>query len=351
MNKSFKYRIYPNNEQVKLIEKTFGCTRFVFNHILSLRKKVYEEHIANPFINKIKKYPKLSCLKEEFEWLREVDSLALCHSVIALKRAYTNFFSNRTSFPKFKSKHFSKKSYTTNNQKGSIRIINKNTIRIPKLKNMKIKLHRDIPEHATIKSATISKTSTGKYFILILVFYIKSKSNKLITHSRDSVIGLDYSSSSLIVDSLGNQCDYPKYYRQSEDKLNKEQRKLSNRKKGGKTREKQRMKVAKTHEKPQNQRNDYLHKLSIKISKAYSSVIVEDIDMKEISAHLHLGKATMDNGFGILRRLLDYKLLDQDKLLIKVNKWFPSSKLCSHCHNIYSNLKLDVRTCVDLQII
>ena len=265
MNKAYKYRIYPTAEQSVLIHKTFGCVRFVYNQMLANRKAIYEEYKDNKEALKQQKYALPADYKSEFPWLKEVDSLALANAQLNLQTAYQNFFRDKSvGFPKFKSKHHDKKTYTTNNLKGTIRFIDNKTLRIPKLKDIHIKMHRPLPQNVIIKSATISETSTGKYYRAILVEYETEIIPVIPVVER--VIGLDYSSNGLYVDSEGNKPDYPQFYRKSEAKLKKAQRKLSNRKKGGKNREKQRKKVAKLHEKVANQRKDYLHKLSRQIT-------------------------------------------------------------------------------------
>jgi len=330
MNKAYRFRLFPNNEQTVLIRKTFGCVRFVYNRMLENRITIYELYKDDKEALKKQKYAMPADYKAENPWLKEVDSLALANAQLNLNVAYKNFFRDKSvGFPKFKSKHHDKKSYTTNNQKGTIRIINDRTIRLPKLKDVKIKLHRKIPENTIIKSATISETATGEYYISILVEY--EEKIQLITPKAEKVLGLDYSSKSLYIDSEGNSPDYPKFYRQAEKKLKKAQRKLSGRKKGGENRKKQRMKVARLHEKVANQRKDFLHKLSRQIANANDAVAIEDLNMRGMAQGLHLAKSTNDNGFGMLKTFLAYKLSEQGKFLIVIDKWYPSSKTCHVC--------------------
>lgn len=163
MNKAFKYRIYPSAEQEILINKTFGCVRFIYNRMLANRKEIYEQFKDDKEALKKQKYLLPADFKKEFEWLKEVDSLALANAQLHLQTAYKNFFRGPSvGFPKFKSKHHDKKSYTTNNQGGTIRLIESKTIRLPKLKDVQIQLHRPLPKEAVIKSVTIHKTPTGK---------------------------------------------------------------------------------------------------------------------------------------------------------------------------------------------
>jgi len=339
MNKAFKYRIYPSTEQEILINKTFGCVRFVYNRMLANRKGVYEQFKDDKEALKQQKYLLPADFKKEFEWLKEVDSLALANAQVNLQTAYRNFFRDQSvGFPKFKSKHHTKKSYTTNNQGGTIRLIDSKTIRLPKLKDVRIKLHRQLPKEAVIKSATISKTPTGKYYVSVLVEYEANR--KSVEPAPETVLGLDYSSKSLFVDSEANNADYPKFYRQAEAKLKRAQRKLSKRKQGGKNREKQRLNVAKLHEKVANQRKDFLHKRSREIANSYTAVAIEDLNMRGMAQSLNLAKSTNDNGFGMLKTFLAYKFADQGKQLVVIDKWFPSSKRCRFCQNENKNLTL-----------
>lgn len=343
MNKAYRYRLYPNKEQAVLINKTFGCVRFIYNQMLANRKAIYEQYKDDKEALKQQKYSLPADYKKEFPWLKEVDSLALANAQLNLNKAYNNFFRDKTvGFPKFKSKHHNRKSYTTNNQKGTIRLINSKTIRLPKLKNVRVKMHRQLPPNVIIKSATISQTPTGKYYISILVEY--EAKIKPITPTVENAIGLDYSSKALFVDSETNSPDYPKFYRQAEAKLKREQRKLSKRKKGGKNREKQRRKVTKLHEKVANQRKDFLHQLSRQIANAYDVVAIEDLNMRGMAQCLNLAKSTNDNGFGMLKTFLTYKLMEKGKYLVIIDKWYPSSKLCHLCKHVNKELTLADRT-------
>ena len=342
MNKAYRYRLYPSAEQAILINKTFGCVRFVYNQMLANRKTIYEQYKDDKEVLKQQRYSLPADYKKEFEWLKEVDSLALANAQLNLNTAYKNFFRDKSiGFPNFKRKHRDRLSYTTNNQKGSIRLIDAKTIRLPKLKDVRIKLHRQLPPDSIIKSATISQTPTGKYYIAVLVEF-ETKIER-ITPTVESTLGLDYSSKYLVIDSESRSADYPRFYRKAEAKLKKEQRKLSKRLKGGINRKKQRQKVAKLHEKVANQRKDFLHKLSRQITNAYTAVAIEDLNMRNMAQCLNLAKSTHDNGFGMLKTFLAYKLAEQGKQLVTIDKWYPSSKLCRYCKNINTELTLEDR--------
>lgn len=319
-NKAYKFRIYPNNEQKILFAKTFGCVRFIYNKMLSDKIKYYEE-TRQKLNNTPAQY------KREFEWLKEVDSLALANAQMNLQKAYNNFFrSPKVGFPKFKSKHRNKNSYTTNNQKGSVAIEN-GYIKLPKIGLVKLNQHRQILSDYKLKSVTISQTASGKYYASVLFEY----ENQVQETELQNFLGLDFSMHELYKDSNGKEPAYPKYYRQAEKRLKREQRKLSLTQKGSKNRNKQRIKVAKLYEKVANQRKDFLHKQSMRIANDYDCVCIEKLDMKAMSQCLNFGKSVSDNGWGMFVTFLQYKLEELGKKLVKVNKFFASSQICNVC--------------------
>lgn len=309
-NKAYKFRIYPSTEQKVLFAKTFGCVRFVYNKMLSDKIKYYEE-TKQKLNNTPAQY------KTEFEWLKEVDSLALANAQMNLQKAYNNFFrSPKTGFPKFKSKRKNRNSYTTNNQKGSVAIEN-GYIKLPKIGLVKLKQHRQISSDYKLKSVTISQTPSGKYYASVLFEY----ENQVQEQDLHNFLGLDFSMHELYKDSNGNEPAYPRYYRRAEKKLKREQRKLSLMRKGSENRNKQRKKVAKLHEKVANQRKDFLHKQSRQITNAYNCVCIENLDVKAMSQCLNFGKSVSDNGWGMFVNFLQYKLEESGKKLIKVDKF------------------------------
>lgn len=320
-NIAYKMRIYPDNEQVIMFHKTFGCTRFIYNLMLSDKIKHYEE-TGQMLKNTPAQY------KSEYSFLKEVDSLALANVQLNLELSFRNHFrdSKHNGFPKFKSKKRSKKSYTTNNQDGTIYIEN-GYIRLPKIGKVKIKQHRPIKENSIIKSATITETPNGEFYISVLVEY----ENQVQTQEIKKVIGLDYSMHELYVDSDGNTSKYPRYYRKSEERLAREQRKLSHMEYGSNNYEKQRVKVANLHMTVSNKRKDFLHKQSRMITNSYDAVCIEDLNMKSMSQTMNFGKSVTDNGWGMFVRMLEYKLESVGKKLIKINKFYPSSQTCSVC--------------------
>ena len=330
---TYKYRIYPTQEQAELINKTIGCARFVYNTLLADCKKQYEETGKSKI-----KTP--ASLKNEYEWLKEVDSFALCNVQLHLQTAYKNFFSKKSGFPEFHSKHKSAMTYTTNNNVGQIRI-EKGKLRLPKVGLVKIVLHRFCK--GTIKSVTVSKTKTNKYFVSILTEQQPTVIEKDITQER--VLGIDMSFKELAVYSDGTKAKYPMYYRKSQRKLAHVQRNFSRTKVGSKRHEKARLKVAKVYEKISNQRKDFLDKESHRIATTYDTVVIEDINMRSLANKgMRNGKTVNDIGFGEFKQMLEYKLNRNLCQLIKADKFYPSSQLCSVCG--FKNIvvkNLDVR--------
>lgn len=331
-NKAYKFRLYPTKEQEVIFAKTFGCVRFIYNKMLGDKIDYYKE-TKQKLNNTPAQY------KKEFEWLKEVDSLALANAQMNLQTAYNNFFrSPKIGFPKFKSKKRNKNSYTTNNDKGGKLRIENGRIRLPKVGLVKIRQHRIIPDNQKIKSATITKTPSGKYYVSILVEYERHIPD--VQLDKNKALGLDYASHSFYVDSQDREADYPKFYRNAQNILAKEQRKLSHMKYGSNNYQKQKLKVARVQEHIANQRKDWIHKLSTQLANEYDYICVEDINMQNMAQSLNLGKSTNDNGFGMFRTILAYKLTDRGKKLIKIDKWFPSSKMCRFCGTINKNLTL-----------
>ena len=320
MNKAYKFRIYPNAEQQIILTKTFGCVRFIYNQMLSDKINHYEE-TKQKLNNTPAQY------KSKFPWLKEVDSLALANAQMNLQTAYNSFFRNtKIGFPKFKSKKSNRRSYTTNCVNGNISIDN-GFLKLPKVGLVKLKQHRLILPNYKLKSVTISQTPSGKYYASVLFEY----ENQIQEQELHDFLGLDFSMHGLYKDSNGNEPAYPRYYRQAEERLKREQRKLSLMQKGSKNRSKQRIKVANLHEKVANQRKDFLHKQSRQIANAYDCVCIENLDMKAMSQSLNFGKSVTDDGWGMFVTFLKYKLEETGKRLVKVNKFFASSQICNVC--------------------
>ena len=356
-----KYRIYPNEEQADLINKTIGCARFVYNLML-------HDFYVNNVIKTPAKY------KDEYPFLREVDSLALSNSRENLRQAFRNYKQNPNYFgkPKFKKKSQSKLSYKTNNLHGTVRI-EYNKLILPKFKlGIKIVMHRKI--YGIIKSVTIEHTASDDYTATILYNVVdKPKANVL---SKDRVLGIDLGIKHLAITSDKLKYNNPKYYHKTEAKLKREQKILNKRleqsvkqrvyDKNGKciktiykkplseckNYQKQRKKVAKLHQKIKNQRLDNLHKVSSDIIKNHDYVVLETLKIKNLMKNPRLSKAIADVGWGLFINMLEYKAERYGKKVIKLDQWFPSSQICSHCQHKDGRKALNIRkwTCSNCQI-
>ena len=338
--KAYKFRIYPDRSQEIQFHKTFGCCRFVYNQMLKDRKEMYEK------TGKMKKLTPAG-YKREYPWLKEVDSLALANVQLHVEAAYKRFFApGEGRYPRFKSKHRSRKSYTTNVVNGNIRLEEgrQGKLRLPKAGEVKIRCHREIPEGYVLKSVTVSMEPTGKYYASLLYEYPASENQAAGSIGEDAkILGIDFAMKGMAVFSDGNRAEYPMFYRRSQEKLAREQRKLSRCRRGSSNFGKQKRAVARCHEKVRNQRKDYLHKLSRQIADQYDAVSVEDINMKAMSRCLKFGKSVMDDSYGAFRDMLRYKMQEQGKVFVKVDRFFPSSKKCSLCGNVKKELRLDER--------
>ena len=326
MLKAYKYRIYPDAEQMQFFAKCFGCVRFVYNRMLSDRIEHY--NLTGKSLNNTP-----AQYKSEFTWLKEVDSLALANAQMNLNTAYRNFFRDKSNgFPKFKSKKNNNFSYTTNNQKGTVYVEN-GYIKLPKLKSpVKIRQHRSF--EGVIKSCTISKAPSGKYHISILV---ETEIQKL--PASDMRVGIDVGIKDFAVLSNGEAYKNPKHLRKSEKRLAKLHRDLSRKQIGSSNRNKARIKVAKLHEKIANQRMDFLHKKSTEIIRKNQAIVIEDLKVKNLMKNHNLAKSIAEVSWSRFREMLDYKSRWYGRELIIAPPDYPSSQLCSDCGNRSSQTK------------
>ena len=344
--KAYKFRIYPTEEQEIFFAKTFGCVRKVYNLMLNDRKKAYEEVKNDP--SKKMTFPTPAKYKKEFPFLKEVDSLALANAQLNLDKAYKNFFRDKSvGFPRFKSKKNPVQSYTTNNQNGTVALIDNKFIKVPKLKSLiRIKLHRQ--PKGMIKSATISRHASGKYYISLLC---KEEINEL--PKTNSAIGIDLGITDFAILSDGQKIDNNKFTSKMEKKLKREQRKLSKRallakNKGiplseAKNYQKQKRKVARLHEKVMNQRTDFLNKLSTEIIKNHDIICIEDLNVKGMLRNHKLARSISDVSWSSFVAKLQYKADWYGREIIKVDPWFPSSQICSECGHKDGKKSLDIR--------
>ncbi len=334
--KSYKYRIYPNKEQQKLLEKHFGCVRWVFNWGLNRKIKAYQQDKKRlTCFDLIKELTKLK-KKKDFQWLNEVNSQSLQMALKNLDVAFTSFFRKHNRFPRFKSKKQNKNSFQVPQH---LKIDDELTI--PKIPNIKIKLSRKI--EGKIKTATINKTSTGKYFISILAEQNKQlpKKPKI---AEKTTIGIDLGIKHFATISDERKIENPKYLKQSEIKLKRQQRWLSRKVKGSNNRKKQIKKVALIHEKINNQRSDFIHKLTSQLTheNQVKSIVIENLNISGLLKNHYLAKLISDVSWQEFRKQLEYKCNWYGKNLLIIGKFEASSKTCS-CGYINQELKLSDR--------
>lgn len=341
--KSYKLRLYPNKTQMNLIEKTFGCCRFVYNYFLAKSIKDYEETgKSNSYYQNSKLIPELKSF-DETNWLSEVDSTALQQSVRNLGAAYDNFFRSvkqkeTLGFPKFKKKS-TKQSYQTVYTHSTDFKIKANSIKVRNIGYIKFRGSLEIkgrPVHSTI-----ARTSSGKYYISICCVDVDCKE----FDKTGSVIGVDLGIKDFAVTSDGKKIDNPKYLSKSTTKLKRLQRQMSKKQKGSNNRNKSRIKLARQFEKVSNQRNDFLHKLSTHLVKNHDIICVEDLKVKNMIKNPKLAGSISDASWSKFVELLTYKCSWYRKQLVKIDTFFPSSQTCSCCG--FKNLgvkNLDVRT-------
>lgn len=309
--------------------KHFGCSRFVYNYFLNQRKEQYEAtgksdnyYVQCRTLTKLKK-------KEETSWLKEVSAQTLQFAIRSLEVSYTNFFQGRTKFPKFKSKR-SKNSFTVSQYFS----ISDNRLFIPKFREgIKCRVHREIK--GKMGRVTISKTPSGKYFVSILI------EEEYITPIEKSgkSIGVDLGLKDFLVTSKGEIFKNNRYTKKYECKLAKSQKHLSRKKKGSRGFENQRLKVARLHEKISNRRADYLHKCSISLVRRYDTICIEDLNVKGMIRNHHLSKSIADVSWGSFVAMLTYKADWNDKKVVKIDRYYPSSQTCNVCGNVNKEIK------------
>ena len=315
--RAYKYRIYPDKEQRDFFERTFGCVRLFYNTSLDEMNKLYKEK---------KEYKDITpaSYKERFPFFKEVDSLALANAQLNRNKALKSFFRKQNKFPKFKAKR-NKQSYSTNNQNGTVYLSEDcKYISLPKIKNIKIKMHRKFD--GVIKTVTVSKECDETYYVSILV----EENIEAKPKSKNSV-GIDLGIKSYIVDSNSERIDNPKHLSRSLLRLAIEQRKLSHMKKDSINRNKQRIKVARLHRRIRNQRNDFLQKLSSKYINENQVIVLEDLNIKQMEQDSRLSRLIVDASWSKFVSMLEYKGNWYGRDIIKVPTYYPSSQLCSSC--------------------
>ena len=340
-NTTIKVRLDPTPGQAELFEKTFGCCRWLWNHMLADEQRFYQEADVH-FIPTPARY------KAEAPFLKEVHSGALAEVHQNLRRAFQHFFDNPAAYrhPVFKRKKGGHDSFTMYCQyypsgKGASIVLTGGGIRLPKAGVVRARLYRKPLHWWKLKSATVSRTPTGKYFCS-LVYEYPAKRPDPVTPTAETTLGLNYSLSHFYVDSTGFSPDPPHWMGRSAEKLARLQRRLARMERGSRNYEEQLRKIRRMHEHIANQRKDFIHKESRRIANAWDAVCVKDADLREMSRTIRLG-SVMDSGFGQFRELLRYKLERQGKPLILVDRFYPSAKTCRSCGSVNDGLGPDER--------
>ena len=321
----FKFRIYPNKTQQELINRTLGCCRFVYNHFLAIRRDEWTANHKSVTYNQTSAM--LTDLKryEEYNWLRQVDSMALQESLKNLDTAYQNFFKRQSRYPCFKSKHNHSQSYRTRNQGNGIRIVDKR-IKLPKIGTVKIKQSREI--EGRILNATVSRTASGKYFVSLCVELDKEI---LLCANSGGEIGIDVGLKEFYSDSNGNTVANPRILRRLTKKLVREQRKLSRKMPRSVNHSKARIRVARVHERIANIRKDFLHKTSTALVSQNKTIAIEHLQIKNMLKNHKLARAISDVSWSEFFRQLEYKAELHSAEVLRVDTFFPSSQTCSEC--------------------
>ena len=339
MERAYEYRIYPNSKQRELIERTFGCCRWVFNKCLETRKTQYETTGRSSTCYELQKMVSSWKRVPETSWLAEVDSHALQQAVVNLDRAYRNFFSRvkkggKPGFPRFKSKSESRQSYRTN---WGVSVVDGGHVKLPKLGRVKARVSR-VPE-GHIVNATVKRTASGKYFCVLCCTDVPMACPAPV----GTAIGVDVGIGSLMSLSDGTKVENPKATKRLEQKLAREQRRLSRKQKGSNNRKRQRVRVARVQEKVANVRKDVIHKATSRLAGENQVVSLEDLNVKGMLHNHHLAKAVADASFAEVARQLGYKCAMRGGTVVRVGRFYPSSKTCSCCGHVVEELPLSVR--------
>lgn len=339
--KGFKYRFYPTEEQQAVLAKVFGHTRYVWNWALELRTNTYyEEGESLSYTDTARR---LTDLKKEKTWLREVSSVALQQKLRDLDQAFQNFFDGRCGYPNFKSKHdkqaarFASNAFTLHGKKLSV-------AKVPG--SLNVRWSRELPDEAKPTSVTLTKDPAGRYFVSITCTMPDAEPKPTVTDddgNRKSV-GIDLGIADVVVTSDGFKSGNPKYLEDDLYRLRKAQKRLSRKEKGSENWKKQKKRVARIHAEIKDKREDFLHKLSRRIVDENQVIALESLNVKGMQQNRNLARSISDTGWSTLVGMIEYKAEEAGRTVIKIDRWFPSTKRCSECGYVTESKPLSVRS-------
>lgn len=348
MLRAIKVRLYPNKEQEQKISKTFGCYRFIYNHMLALKQEAYKKDKTNLGLCELSKYLFEILLKDEqYAWLKDENTKVMQQAIRQMLSAYENFFKHHKGVPKFKSKKDKQSALFSLQAISKQNTFETRHISLTKpLKNIKFRCSdlylRLLQKYSkNIKSSTLSKSKSGKYFLSILV-EMEDTELKRFEHT-DKQVGIDIGVKDFVITSDGDVFENKHFLKNEEKKLKRLQRQLSRKVKGSNNREKQRVKIAKLFERMTNKKYAYIHYVVNELLSRYDSIFMEDLNVQGMLRNHNLAKSISDVGFSMFKEILTTKALVNDKQVISVDRFYPSSKTCSKCGYKKKDLTLSDR--------